>query len=228
LRLASEALRAGRVRVAEQLAPAALDAGWQRPAAYYVLAGAARATGRLALAADMAGVGIALDPDSDAARRDLGALLLELGRADEALAVLENIAAARRDRACRERLGLAYALAGRRGQARSVFRALLAEQPHDARARQALLRLGPRAAPGVLDGIEASLGAPLASLFGRLRAGPATEAELSAALAAAGFRGVLVRALIRELAERTRSGALPLVRVGGDRVELDLSVLDIE
>lgn len=228
LRLASEACRAGRAREAEALAQAALDAGYVDSRVYYLLAATARATGRPALAADMARVGIALDPDPTAARRDLAMLLLELGRPSQAAEVLEAIPPDRQDRTVLERLGLAFALSGRRVQARQVFRAILAAEPSDERARRALAALAPRPAGQVLDALARDLRGALAVLFARLRQGAATEAELQAALAGAGYGRTLVKALVRELAERTRQGELPLVRVVGDEVSLDLAVLDVE
>ncbi len=227
LQLAAAAFRAGKVRDAEDIAQSALDAGFLNHQVYYFLAACARASARPALAVDMARVGIALDPAPDAARRELGAALLELGRGEEAADVLEAIPAAARDRLCRERLGLAYALAGRRNSARAVFKALLAEDPADGRARTALLRLAPRPAGQALDAVALRLRHEAALVFARLREGPATEAELGAALAAAGCRKVLIKALIRDLVERTRAGALPLVVVERDQVRLDLSVLDV-
>ena len=228
LRLASEALRAGRAWDAERIAQAALDAGLHVPHVYYALAAAAKATGRPALAADMARVGIALDPAPDAARRDLAAVLLELGRPSEAAETLGAIPEMRRDRVCRERLGLAYALSGQRSLARGVFKRLLAERVDDDRARRALERLAPRPAAQVLDGVASGLSGPLAILFARLRQGAASEADLQAELARGGYQRVLLKALIRDLAERTRAGALPLVRVEGDTISLDLTVLDVD
>ena len=228
LRLASEAFRAGQQRTAEVIAQAALDAGHIVPQVYYILAAAARATGRPALAADMARVGIALDSDPVAARSDLAGVLLELGKPAEAAETLEAIPGPRRDRKCQERLGNAYGLAGRRSLARMVFKSLLASNPADDRARRALAGLAPRPANEVLDGIGSRLSGSAALLFARLRQGPATEVDLQAALAAAGHRRTLIKALVQDLAERTRQGALPLVSVIGDQVSLDLSVLDVK
>jgi tetratricopeptide (TPR) repeat protein len=227
LQLASAAFKAGKVREAEDIAQDALDAGYLTHRVYYFLAACARATGRPALAVDMARVGIALDPAPDAARRELGSALLELGRGEEAAAVLEAVSPAGRDRLCRERLGLAYALAGKRNSARAVFKALLAEDPGDERARVALLRLAPRPAAQALDAIAARLAGDARLIFGRLRERPATEAELSQTLATAGRRKVLLKAIVRDLVESTRAGALPLVVVSGDTVRLDLTVLDV-
>ncbi|MBM3269052.1 MAG: tetratricopeptide repeat protein [Candidatus Sericytochromatia bacterium] len=227
LQLASAAFKAGKFREAEAIAQAALDAGYLTHHVYYFLAACARATRRPELAVDMARVGIALDPAPDPARRELGAALLELGRGDEAAAVLEAVPPAARDRLTRERLGLAYAVAGQRNSARAVFKALLAEDPGDERAREALLRLAPRPAGQALDAIRSRLSGDAGIVFDRLREGPCTEAELGAALAAAGRRKVLLKAIVRDLAERTRAGGVPLVVVEGDRVRLDLGVLDI-
>jgi tetratricopeptide (TPR) repeat protein len=227
LQLATAAFQAGKVKEAETIAQAALDAGLLTPQIYYLLAGAARATGRPALAVDLARVGIALDPAPESARRDVAVILLELGRAEEAAAHLEAIPADKRDRACRERLALAYALAGKRHSARSLFRDLAGEAPQDDRARAALLRLTPPPADKVLDAIAQTLAGPVAQLFARLRQGPATEADLATHLAEAGYRQVLLKALIRDLCERTRAGSTPLVAIEGESYRLDLGVLDV-
>ncbi|MBM3274424.1 MAG: hypothetical protein FJZ00_04690, partial [Candidatus Sericytochromatia bacterium] len=181
-----------------------------------------------ALAVDLARVGIALDPAPEAARRDVAVILLELGRAEEAAAHLEAIPAGKRDRPSRERLALAYALAGRRHSARTLFRELAGEAPQDDRARAALLRLTPQPAAKVLDAIAQTLSGPLAQLFARLRQGAATEAELASHMAEAGYRQILLKAVIRDLCERTRAGSTPLVVIEGDKLRLDLAVLDVE
>lgn len=82
-------------------------------------------------------------------------------------------------------------------------------------------------ATAALDALARRLTGPLGALFARLRAGPATHEELAGALREAGYRHFLLKALIRDLAERTRGATLPLVSVEDDRVRLDLEVLDV-
>lgn len=228
LRLGRAAFQCGQLPVAEAIARAALDAGHHVAALYYLLAGVARSSGRLELAADTARVGLALDPAPAAARSDLAVIWLELGRPDEAVAVLEAIPREDRDRKTRERLGLAYALAGKRAMARRIFNGLVADDPSDKLAHAALVRLKPMALGEVLDALENQLEGPLKVVFARLRAGPATEAELRQLLRSTGFNRVFLRALIRELAEVTTPDTLPLVVVTGDRIRLDLGTLDVE
>lgn len=226
LSLAREAYDAGRYGEAETLGQAALDAGLQEAPVYYLLAASARAGGRLQAAADLARVGIALDSAPDAARRDLAALLIEVGQPAEAVRALEAIPQAKRDCRARETLGLAYALAGRQDAARQAFRGLLVDFPDHSFASRALARLAPPPLDVVLDRIASGLDGPLAVVFACLRKGAASEELLAQALAAAGYRRPLVKALVRDLAARTQAGSTPLVWIEGSRIELRPAVLD--
>ncbi|MBU6427772.1 MAG: tetratricopeptide repeat protein [Cyanobacteria bacterium REEB65] len=223
---AREALRVRAFGQAEALAQSALDAGLQESPTYYLLAACAAATHRYGLAIDLARVGIALDPDPTSALGQLASLLLKQGRSAEAIAAIEGIDPDRRDRQVRQTLGLAYAAAGRPDAARATFRRVLEDDPSDALAKRALAALRPPMLDRVLEEIQAGLHDELAVIFARMRLGPATEAELETVLREAGYRRVLLKALLRDLAARTLVGSVPLVRIGPERVALDTAILD--
>ncbi len=228
LAIAREAFDRRDFALAETLGQATLDAGFMEAPAYYLLAACAAATGREQTAADLARVGVALDPKPERAQAELAALYLKQGAIHEAIKAAESVPAGQRDRRLCEVLGLAYAAARRPDAARAIFRALLAEDPSNALAAAALKRLAPPPIDRVLDGVAAGLKGELAVMFVRLRQGPATEAELAEVLNQAGYRRVLLKALVRELACRTQVGAVPLVRVGPQALSLDLATLDAE
>lgn len=226
LTLARESFRRRDYSQAETLAQGALEAGLQEAPIYYLLAACAAATGRERTAIDLARVGVALDPRPERAQSELAALYLRQGQARQAIAAAESVPASRRDRRLRELLGLAYAQAGRPDAARAVFRQLVSEDPANQLALTALRRLAPPPLDRMLDRIAAGLKPEQAVVFGRLRQGAASEADLQEALNQAGHRRVLLKALLRDLAERTRVGGLPLIRIGPDAISLDLGVLD--
>ena len=226
LAIAREAFDRRDFALAETLGQATLDAGFMEAPAYYLLAACAAATGREQTAADLARVGVALDPRPERAQAELAALYLKQGAIQEAIKAAESVPGSQRDRRLREILGLAYASARRPDAARAMFRALLAEDPDNALAAAALRRLAPPPIDRVLDGVAAGLKGELAVMFACLRRGPATEAELAVALTEAGYRRVLVKGLIRELVSCTQVGAVPLVRVGPETLSLDLATLD--
>src|SRR5688572_21351318 len=94
IRQAEAALRAGAVDEAELLCRAALAAAPEEPEAWCCLGHVQRARGRMADAADCWRRALDLQPDPDT-EFELGRVCNELGRYDEAAAVLRRVVARR-------------------------------------------------------------------------------------------------------------------------------------
>jgi tetratricopeptide (TPR) repeat protein len=82
-----------------------------------------------------------LDPDSSLAHLNLAIILARLGRLDQAEPHLEAAGSLRGDPSARNRLGVAYASAGRVGRAETILRELISDYPDYPSPRRNLAKL---------------------------------------------------------------------------------------
>ena len=172
------------------------------------LAAARHAAGDAAAAEQAFRAALALDPDAHDCRSNLGLLLLELERADEAVALFTAGLRRQGDHVgLRRNLGDALAQAGRFRDAAAAYAAALALDPDDAAAHNNLG--GALQALGDFAGARASYRRALA-----IREDAAVWANLSAACLGAGDAAGAVQAAQRALA-LAPDDAVALSRLGG-------------